>query len=48
MIEDIIKELNKPVRSVKLEFLPYKDADWQDVINTENVELYPEEYTEPV
>lgn len=48
MIEDIIKELNKPVRRVKLEFLPYKDADWQDVVNTENVELYPEEYTEPV
>jgi hypothetical protein len=48
MIENIIKELNKPIRRVRKEFLPFKDAEWQDVIDTENIELYPDVYTEPV
>jgi penicillin V acylase-like amidase (Ntn superfamily) len=48
MIEDIIHGLNKPVRKVKKQFLPFKDAEWQDVIDSENIELYPNEYTETV
>jgi hypothetical protein len=48
MIENIIKELNKPIRRIRKEFLPFKDAEWQDVIDTENIELYPDVYTEPV
>jgi hypothetical protein len=48
MIENIIKELNKPIRRVRKEFLPFKDAEWQDVIDTENIELYPDVYTDPV
>jgi hypothetical protein len=48
MIENIIKELNKPIRRIRKEFLPFKDAEWQDVIDTENIELYPNVYTEPV
>ena len=48
MIENIIKELNKPIRRIRKEFLPFKDAEWQDVIYTENIELYPDVYTDPV
>ena len=46
MIEQCAKDLNKPIYRIKEEFLPFKDADWQDMLNKENIETYPERYLE--
>lgn len=46
MVQSIIADLRLNVKSVKSEFLPFKDADWQKEINEESLILYPDTYLE--
>ena len=46
IIEQCAKDLNKPIFRIKKEFLPFSDANWQDMVKKENVETYPERYLE--
>jgi hypothetical protein len=48
MVEGIIKEINKPVVSIKQEFLPFSDNEWQKDLTKENVETLPEKYLEVI
>jgi hypothetical protein len=44
MVEDIIKDLRLPVKQIKDEYLPFKDAEWQKDLTRESVETYPKQY----
>jgi len=46
MIEEIAKEINKPLYAVKKDFLPFKDSEWQRDLTVENIETFPEKYLE--
>lgn len=46
MVKNIIKDLRLPVREVKTDFLPFKDAEWQKELTREAVETYPDHYLE--
>lgn len=46
MVQNIINELRLNVKSIKSDFLPFKDADWQKEINEESLILYPDLYLE--
>ena len=46
MIEQSAKDLNKPIFRIKQKFLPFKDAEWQKMLNKENIETYPYTYLE--
>jgi hypothetical protein len=48
MVQNIITDLRLNVKSIKSDFLPYKDADWQKEINEESLILYPESYLEDI
>ena len=48
MVQHIITDLRLNVKSIKSDFLPYKDADWQKEINEESLILYPESYLEDI
>lgn len=46
MIEEIAKEINKPLYPVKKDFLPFRDNEWQRDLTVENIETFPEKYLE--
>lgn len=48
MVQNIITDLRLNVKSIKSDFLPYKDADWQKEINEESLILYPNSYLEDI
>lgn len=44
IVEDIIKDLRLPVKQIKDEYLPFKDAEWQKDLTRESVETYLNQY----
>lgn len=46
MVEKIINDLRLNVKPIKVEFLPFNDAEWQKEINKENIEIHPETFLE--
>lgn len=48
MVDKIISDLRLNVRSIKSDYLPFKDAEWQKDINEESIRLYPDMYLEDI
>jgi len=46
MVEKIINDLRLNVKPIKVEFLPFNDAEWQKEINKENIEIHPKTFLE--
>lgn len=44
IIEQIGLEINKPLFSVKDDYLPFRDTEWQQDLTRENIEMFPEKY----
>lgn len=48
MVEKIVSDLRLNVKSIKNDYLPFKDAEWQKDINEESIRLYPDMYLEDI
>ena len=49
LIEEVIQEFSKlDLRSVKLEYLPFNDSEWQKEINHEDIDHNSDKYLEKI
>ena len=47
MIEQIAKDIKKPLYPISKKYLPFTDSEWQRDLTVENIETFPEKYLEP-
>ena len=46
MIEQIARDIKKPLYSVSKKYLPFTDSEWQRDLTLENIETFPSKYLE--